>query len=161
NANDLQSSLARRNLNLAGRFTYSFDDRYHAEFNFGYNGSERFDKSHRFGFFPSFGLAWNISNERFWEPWNETINKFRLRATFGYSGNDAIGSLQDRFLYLSNVNMTDPDRGAVFGRDNDYYRNGISLSRYSNPRITWEEAQKTNLGLELGLFGKMDIKADF
>ena len=66
NENTLQKSLPTRNLGLAGRFTYGFSDRYFAEFNFGYNGSERFDKSHRWGFFPSGGLGWVVSNEKFW-----------------------------------------------------------------------------------------------
>lgn len=59
NESTLQLSLPRRNLGLAGRFTYGYADRYFTEFNFGYNGSERFDKSHRWGFFPSFGLGWD------------------------------------------------------------------------------------------------------
>ncbi|HLR31527.1 MAG TPA: TonB-dependent receptor, partial [Fodinibius sp.] len=160
NASDLQSSLPRRNVNLAGRATYTYDSRYYAEFNFGYNGSERFHRDFRFGFFPSVGVAWNVSNEPFWEPIAAKVNKLKFRATYGLSGNDAIGSLSDRFLYLSNVNMNDASRGAVFGRDNGYYREGMSLSRYSNPAITWERVKKLNLGLELGLFERMNIQAD-
>lgn len=161
NADDLQSSLPRRNLNLAGRATYTYDNRYYGEVNFGYNGSERFHRDYRFGFFPSVGAAWSVSNEPFWEPLREEISKLRFRATYGLSGNDEIGSLSDRFLYLSNVNMTDASRGAVFGRDNGYYRNGMSLSRYSNPEITWERAKKTNLGVEIGLFERANIQVDF
>jgi hypothetical protein len=63
-----QTSLPRRNVGVSGRFTYGYDDRYLAEFNFGYNGSERFDDNHRFGFFPSGGVAYRISNEKFFEP---------------------------------------------------------------------------------------------
>ena len=66
NASTLSESLQKRNLGLSGRFTYAYDSRYMAEFNFGYNGSEKFDKGHRWGFFPSFGLGWSISNEDFW-----------------------------------------------------------------------------------------------
>ena len=62
NAGNLQSSLPYRNIGLSGRFTYAYDDKYFTEFNFGYNGSERFAKSERFGFFPSFGLGWYVSN---------------------------------------------------------------------------------------------------
>src|SRR5690606_35635038 len=63
NAGSLQKSLAYRNLGLSGRATYSFLDRYFLEGNFGYNGSERFDKNNRFGFFPSIGAAWDVSGE--------------------------------------------------------------------------------------------------
>ncbi|HEY9559248.1 MAG TPA: SusC/RagA family TonB-linked outer membrane protein, partial [Anseongella sp.] len=153
-------SLPFRNVGLAGRATYSYDERYYAEVNFGYNGSERFHKSHRYGFFPSAGVAWTISNEKFWEPLERTVNNFRLRATYGLSGNDAIGSARDRFLYLSNVNMNSGARSAVFGRDNGYSQNGISISRYADPSITWETASKLNLGLEIGLFDKANIVID-
>src|SRR5690606_34894190 len=63
----LQESLPHRNLNLAGRFTYGYLGRYNLEFNFGYNGSERFSKEHRFGFFPSIGTSWAVSKEAFWD----------------------------------------------------------------------------------------------
>jgi len=61
NAGTLQQSLPYRNLGLAGRLTYAYGDRYFVEGNFGYNGSERFAASHRFGFFPSVGGAWFVS----------------------------------------------------------------------------------------------------
>lgn len=161
NGADLQASLPFRNVGLAGRGTYSYKDRYYVELNFGYNGSERFHESHRYGFFPSAGVAWSVSNEKFFEPYKHAISNLRLRATYGLSGNDAIGDPNDRFMYLSNVNMNDAGKSAVFGRDNGYSRPGISLSRYADPNISWELAKKANLGLELGLFGKMDIQADF
>lgn len=159
NAADLQESLPYRNVGLSGRTTYSFQNRYYVEFNFGYNGSERFYKSNRYGFFPSFGFAWNISNESFWNSnLAHIISRLKIKGTYGLVGNDAIGS--SRFLYLSNVNMDDPGRAAVFGRDYGYFRNGISLSRYSDPNITWETARKTNLGLEMTLFENMEIQVD-
>lgn len=159
NADDLQESLPYRNVGLSGRATYAYKDRYYAEFNFGYNGSERFYKTNRYGFFPSFGLGWNVSNENFWsDNLKRFITRLKLKGTYGLVGNDAIGS--SRFLYLSNVNMDDSGKGATFGRDFGYSRNGISLSRYSNPEITWETAKKTNLGLEMTLFNSMEIQAD-
>ncbi|MFA4869141.1 MAG: TonB-dependent receptor [Pedobacter sp.] len=160
-AGNLQLSLPSRNLGLSGRTTYGYDNRYFAEFNFGYNGSERFHESKRFGFFPSAGLAWTISNEKFWQPFKDKVNNFRLRATYGLVGNDAIGLDSDRFFYLSNVDMTNSYRGFTFGREGSSFKNGINVDRYSNPDITWETAYKTNLALELGLFNKVNIQADF
>lgn len=160
NAGDLQLSLPHRNLGLSGRFTYSYKSKYFGEFNFGYNGSERFHKSNRFGFFPSAGLAWTISNEDFWHA--AAISNLKLRATYGLVGNDAIGSDYDRFYYLSNVNMNNSAYGAQFGIPGSYYhRNGISVSRNSNESITWEIARKTNIGFELGLFEKLTMEADY
>ncbi|MGV8879171.1 MAG: TonB-dependent receptor [Sphingobacteriaceae bacterium] len=163
NAGDLQRSLPFRNLGLSGRATYAYDNRYFAEFNFGYNGSERFYEKKRFGFFPSAGIAWSVSNEKFFAPIKTVVNNFRLRATYGLIGNDAIGSEYDRFFYLSNVNMADPSRAAFFGRDfsSGYYLPGVSVSRYSNQDITWETSTQKNIALELGLFNKINITAEY
>lgn len=159
NAGSLQTSLPYRNLGLSGRATYGFDNRYFAEFNFGYNGSERFYKTHRWGFFPSAGFAWSISNEDFFGGLKETVDNLRLRGTYGLVGNDAIGS--GRFLYLSEINPNASGMGAVFGRDNGYQRNGYSVVRYSDNDITWETAKKMNAALEIGLFNKVDIIAEY
>jgi len=66
-ASNVEEALPYRFRGLAGRFTYSFDDRYFGEFNFGYNGSENFAPNHRYGFFPSVGLGWVITNEPFFK----------------------------------------------------------------------------------------------
>jgi TonB-linked SusC/RagA family outer membrane protein len=163
NAGDLQLSLPFRNMGISGRATYAYANRYFAEFAFGYNGSERFAQDERFGFFPSIGLAWSVSNEKFFEPIKSVITNLRFRATYGIIGNDAIGAPEDRFFYLSNVNLNDGGRGAGFGRGDgaSYYLNGVSISRYSNPKITWEKATKKNFGIELGLYKDLNISADF
>jgi TonB-linked SusC/RagA family outer membrane protein len=160
-AEDLQQSLPYRNVGLSGRATYAYDSRYFLEFNFGYNGSERFYKSQRFGFFPSAGLAWSVSNEKFFEPYRNTVSNLRLRATYGLVGNDAIGGPEDRFFYLSNVNMNDGGRSATFGRDFGTTKNGISILRYSNTAITWERARTTNVAVELGLFDRVNLTAEY
>lgn len=159
NAGNLQLSLPRRNLGLSGRTTYSYKGKYFGEFNFGYNGSERFHKKHRFGFFPSAGLAWTLSNEDFWDV--PAITNLKLRSTYGLVGNDAIGSDQDRFFYLSNVDMNAGSRAARFGTLSDYVRNGVLVQRNANEDITWEIAKKTNIGFELGLFDQVTIEADY
>ena len=150
NSTSVQNSLPRRNLNLAGRYNYDFDNRYFAEFNFGYNGSERFAKNSRFGFFPSFGLAWQISNEDFFS--SSIISRLKLRASFGWTGSDNIGGGGGRFFYLSNVNIDNRGRGHVFGTEFRGFLSGVSISRYSNPQVSWERSRKTNIGLELNLF---------
>jgi TonB-linked SusC/RagA family outer membrane protein len=165
NATDLQSSLPYRNLGLAGRLTYSYDSRYFIESNFGYNGSERFAASERFGFFPSIGGGWIVSNEKFMKPLEKIISKLKLKATYGLVGNDAIGSA--RFFYLSKVNMTDGNRGFRFGTNLESpYKGsgdgtGISIGRYSDPNITWEISRKTNYGLELNLWNALEIQLDY
>src|SRR5690606_701535 len=115
---DLQSSLPHRNIGISGRASYAYDNRYFGEFNFGYNGSERFYRDKQFGFFPTIGLAWVVSNEKFWNV--SSINKLKLRGSYGLVGNDAIGRAEDRFFYLSSVNLDNAGRGATFGFDNGY-----------------------------------------
>lgn len=162
NAGSLQLSLPRRNQGLSGRFTYAYDSRYFAEFNFGYNGSERFAAHERYGFFPSFGVGYIISNESFWNPLKNTIDKLKLKLTYGLVGNDAIGDPNDRFYYMSEVNKDDASRGQHFGTDFGTFISGISNSRYPNPYITWEKSKKTNFGIELGLFNSaLELQADF
>lgn len=161
--NDLQASLAHRNLGLSGRATYAFDSRYFFEFNFGYNGSERFSKNERFGFFPSIGAGWMVSNELFWnEKLKNNINKLKLKVTYGLVGNDAIGDQNDRFFYLSRVNLIDVNKQTIsFGQDFEYRPAGVSITRYANEQITWETSRKLNLGIEIGLFDIFDIQADY
>lgn len=161
NAGNLQKSLAYRNLGLSGRVTYAYDNKYFTEANFGYNGSERFSEKERFGFFPSIGAGWMVSNENFWEPLSYIVNKLKLKGTFGYVGNDAIGGPDDRFFYISQVNLRDGHRGSTFGLDYENWIEGVSISRYSNDKISWETARMTDLGLELGLFNKVDLQGSF
>jgi TonB-linked SusC/RagA family outer membrane protein len=159
--NTLQLSLPQRNAGLAGRATYSYADRYFVEGNFGYNGSERFSRNERWGFFPSAGLGWIVTNEEFMEPYKDFISKLKLKATYGLVGNDEIGRAEDRFYYLSNVNMNDGGRGIAFGDNYGYSRNGISISRYEDPYITWEISRKSNFGLELNLLNELEIQVDY
>jgi TonB-linked SusC/RagA family outer membrane protein len=163
NTNLVMASLPARNLGLSGRFTYAYNDRYFTEVNFGYNGSEKFDRTHRWGFFPSFGLGWYVSNEPFWSgAIKDVISKLKFRGTYGLVGNDEIS--KTRFFYISEVNLTG-GRSFSTGTSNDILtqisRTGISISNYANPNIGWETSYKTNLGIELGLLkDKIEIQAD-
>jgi TonB-linked SusC/RagA family outer membrane protein len=161
NAGSLQASLPHRNQGLSGRLTYDYKHRYMTEFNFGYNGSERFHKTHRYGFFPSVGVGWNLSNEAFWEPIKREVSNFKLRATYGLVGNDQIGNENDRFFYLSNVNMNDGDKGYSFGENYNTYKPGISVTRYENNDISWEKAYKTDIGMELEMRMGLKMEVDF
>ena len=161
NNGNLQTSLPYRNLGLSGRFTYALDSKYFGEFNFGFNGSERFAKSERFGFFPSFGFGWYASNEDFLKPYEDIITKLKFKGTYGLVGNDQIGSSADRFFYISQVNLNDGPMGSMFGQEFSNWINGVSIDRYANDQITWEKATMMNLGVELGLFGKIDFQADY
>ena len=161
NAGSLQLSLPSRNAGLSGRFTYGYDKRYFIEYNFGYNGSERFHKSHRWGFFPSAGLAWMMSNEKWFKPLTKVVSNLKLRYSYGLVGNDNIGSSSNRFYYLSEMSMNNSGLGASFGETRNVGYNGIGVVRYANEAITWEKSYKSNYALELGLFKKLDIIAEY
>lgn len=161
NAGSLQLSLPSRNAGLSGRFTYGYDKRYFVEYNFGYNGSERFHKSHRWGFFPSAGLAWMMSNEKWFKPLTKVVSNLKLRYSYGLVGNDNIGSGSNRFYYLSEMSMNNSGLGASFGETRNVSYNGIGVVRYANEAITWEKSYKSNYALELGLFKKLDIIAEY
>jgi TonB-linked SusC/RagA family outer membrane protein len=157
NAGSLFTSLPYRNLTVAGRATYSFKSRYFLEFNFGYNGTERFSSNHRWGFFPTIGGSWIISEEKFWRSLDNAISRMKVRASYGTVGNDQIGS--QRFFYLSDVNLNGGNP-AVFGTNNGYGRNGVQVYNYANTDITWETSRQLNLGLELTLFKNWNIVAE-
>ena len=94
-----------RKQGIAGRLSYMYDSRYIAEVNFGYNGSENFEKGKRFGFFPSAAIGWLISEESFIKNNINSINKLKLRASVGKAGNDDIGGR--RFAYMTTIATED------------------------------------------------------
>jgi len=151
NQNDYRynSELAKRYQGLVGRVTYGYDDRYLAEFNAGYNGSENFLKGKRFGFFPAVSVGWRISKEEFMASTQEWLNNLKVRASYGEVGNDiyTVNGTSQRFLYQEKWSQI----------SNDYYfgssgKTGIYETQYPNLGVTWERAHKYNLGLEFGLF---------
>ncbi|MBO4742159.1 MAG: TonB-dependent receptor [Bacteroidales bacterium] len=139
-----------KSLGIAGRTTYSYLDRYFAEFNFGYNGSENFAPGHRFGFFPSGAVGWIISNEKFWEPLKDAVSLFKIKASIGKVGNDQIGGGR-RFGYITTMD-TSGISGFNWGLTNPVYTSGVATGDIGNPGIVWEEALKRNVGLELNFW---------
>ena len=159
--NSAFSTLPSRNMGLSGRFSYNYDSRYFTEFNFGYNGSEKFAKNNRFGFFPSVGFGWILSNEDWFNEKLPDVNMLKLKLTHGLVGNDGISSADDRFFYLSEVNLQSDAYGYTWGTDFNSYYQGYIIDRYSNSDVTWEVAEKTNYGLELGLFNDFNLQVDY
>lgn len=157
---NLQLSLPNRNIGFAGRMAYNYDYRYMVELNFGYNGSERFAKNNRWGFFPSVGAGWMLSNEKFFEPLRGVFDQFKIKATYGMAGNDQIGDNKDRFYYMSDVN-NGADNTVNWGERLDYNPGGgFYVNRYANDQIGWEKSYKLNAGIEFattfGLGGNVE-----
>ena len=138
-------SLPYRRQGIAGRVTYDFGNRYLAEFNFGYNGSENFPNGQKFGFFPSASIGWVASNEDFWKL--KAISYLKLRGSYGKVGNDQIGG--ERFLYMTTIDKNAP--GYNFGEGNRYYA-GMGEDKMGITNVTWEISKKANVGLDFKLF---------
>lgn len=146
-AGSLYDAMPYRSIGTAGRVTYSFDDRYFFEGNFGYNGAENFPKGHRFGFFPSFGLSWVPTHEAFW-PKTEWLDLLKIRGSWGKAGNSNLGN-SDRFIYLSTVGGGGNFKFGADGSNRNW--GGVSVGR-PGIDLTWEVATKYNLGLDITLF---------
>ena len=157
-ATNVEEALPYRFRGLAGRFTYGFDDRYFAEFNFGYNGSENFAPRNRYGFFPSVGLGWVISNEAFFEPLTNVIQYLKVRGTWGQVGNSQISGR--RFAYLATVT----DSGSTsytFGKNMDQNYGTTAIDEYAVD-VTWEVADKTDIGVDMHLLNnKLNLQFDY
>jgi TonB-linked SusC/RagA family outer membrane protein len=154
---DFIASIPRRQRGLAGRGTYSFDDRYLFEANFGYNGSETFSPHRRYGFFPSVGLGWIASSERFMKPAASVIQFLKFRFSYGLVGNGEIEGR--RFAYIATVASTN---GYAYGNERqNNYSNGYDIGEYASD-VTWETARKTNLGVEITtLKDRLNLQVDF
>lgn len=142
--------------NLRGislRASYGYDNKYFAEFNAGFNGSEQFAKGRRYGFFPTISGGWVVSNEPFFDQ-SDVISLLKLRASYGRVGSDRLGSR--RFLYLDDI-----QRQTGGGFSSSLGRGGRITENYvGNPNIQWEIAKKANVGIELGLVNDLTLMID-
>lgn len=143
--------VAYRYQGLTGRATYAYENKYLAEFNIGYNGSENFAPGKRYGTFPAGSIGWIISREKFMESTEKWLNSLKLRASYGLVGSDKISDNDgDRFAYLQFYSGGD---GYSFGiNEFNQGSSGISEGNFANPNLTWEKAKKLDIGLDGTLF---------
>ncbi len=139
-----------------GRVNYSYDDRYLATFTLRTDGSSKFDRANRWGWFPAMALAWRVSNEKFLQDvsW---LNNLKLRFSLGTSGNDRISS----DLYIKMYKLGDRNKSAGWGEQNTYFYE--YQNRYPvNPDVKWESTVTRNLGLDFSLWrGRLNGGLDF
>ncbi|HBL24531.1 MAG TPA: TonB-dependent receptor [Deltaproteobacteria bacterium] len=151
----IQRTLPQRNQGIRARLNYGLMQKYLAEVSLTYTGSEKFDRSHRWGLFPALGLGYIVSNEPFWQPLENVLPGFKLKYSWGKVGNDQIAGAADRFFFLSDIGS---GGGYRWGRDFNSNYGGFNISRYANPMITWEIAVKQNVGFELDVFKNRAVK---
>lgn len=152
------SDIPKGTVGLVGRITYDWQNRYMAEFNIGYNGSENFAPDRRYGTFPAGSFGWVMSEEKFFHPLKSIVSFLKFRASFGLVGNEDIGGA--RFMYMSDPYVV--NNGSAFNRNDGYgYGFGINSSSTSkgayegsrnNPAVTWETAFKQNYGMDVNFF---------
>ncbi|MGV8095915.1 MAG: SusC/RagA family TonB-linked outer membrane protein [Mangrovibacterium sp.] len=152
------NSLPYRNVGIAGRATYSYKDTYFVEGNFGYNGSENFSPGKQLGFFPSLALGYLLSNEDFFKTAFPSINLLKLKGSWGTVGNDKIQAGKRRFAFNSEMR----EYGSyTFGESGQNWISGLGTGYPGNPNVSWERAEKFNLGLEYGMFNKLTVQVDY
>ncbi len=146
-----------RKQGVAGRFSYMYDSRYIGEVNFGYNGSENFEKGKRMGFFPSLALGWLASEESFLKDTFKNLTKLKFRGSIGKAGNDNIGDSR-RFGYRTTVITS--SNGYGWGDTSQNSRDKITEGEIGVTNLTWETSLKYNAGFELGLWNELDFHLD-
>ncbi len=162
--------LPKGYVGLVGRATYDYDLRYLFDVNVGYNGSENFAPGMRYGVFPSFSAGWIVSNEKFWEPVKDAIGYLKIRGSWGKVGNDISGT--ERYMYLAgrwgyfNGHMSgNPLNSSTnFGSNpgSDDWRNGAKELSLGLPDVTWETANKVNIGFDARFINdRLSLNVDF
>ena len=155
--------LPNRNQGVSGRFTYDYGQRYLAEINFGYNGTERLAKKKRFGFFPAMSLGWVISNEKFFEPLKNAVNNLKVRASYGLVGSDDLAQAGGSY-YLYIDKLTDNKLDQIkwtFGESMNHTLGGPEIAYYANLDAVWEKAKKFDIGVDMTLFDHWNITIDY
>lgn len=139
-----------RLMSYTGRASYGFDNRYLVTLTGRVDGSTRFGANNKWGFFPSLGLGWNVSNEKFMSPLSDVITNLKVRGSYGYVGNQSIGnykslSLSSATYYIHNNN--DLLLGLIEG--------------LGNPDLKWEKTRTVDAGIDLNLFNRLDLNVDY
>ena len=170
--------VPRSYVGLVGRVTYDYANKYLAEFNVGYNGSENFAPGRRFGTFPAGSIGWIASEEKFWKPISKVVSFFKLRASWGLVGNDkTVDAI--RFMYLADPYFTGSyglitnclsnaldTYGYLFGNAQSGTVSGTSgiagayESAKNNPDVSWEKAFKQDYGFDVNFLDDK-IRATF
>lgn len=148
-ATDTDVETAR--ISWFGRAQYSYDGKYMLSASLRRDGSSRFGTNNKWGYFPSVSGAWRLSEENFWEPFRKIANTFKIRASYGVTGNDGISD----YSWIANLSKGK----IVYGETaaSTYYP-----GKLGNPDLKWERLQQLNVGLDLGLFqNRIMVEADW
>ena len=148
-----ESNSAYRTLGFFGRVNYNYAERYLLEISGRYDGTSRFPKNHRWGFFPSASVGWRISEEPFWAPLHDVWNKAKVRLSYGTLGNQQVSN----YYYFDTITLA--KLGYTFNGTDAAQR--ATMSSPVSSGLTWETVISYNAGLDLGFFNdRLNITAD-
>ena len=137
------------------RAQYSYADRYLFSASVRRDGSSRFSKDNRWGYFPSVSAGWNISEENFWKPVKDIVNSFKLRVSYGTTGNQNFGD------YTTAATISQKYDYAFIGSNGLVLNNGSIQTVYANANSKWETTEQFNLGFDLAfLQNKLTFNTD-
>jgi TonB-linked SusC/RagA family outer membrane protein len=141
---------------IMGRVMYNFKRKYFAELGYAYSGSENFPKGNRFGFFPSLSAGWIMSDESFMQK-VDFVNFLKMRASWGLLGNDNTGNA-GRFIFNQNYVGTG---NYLIGNNLGVNAPMFNQGNLANRNVTWEKANRINVGFESVLFHKFSVAFDY
>ncbi len=134
-----------------GRASYVYDDRYLVTLTGRYDGSSRFGANSKWGFFPSVGLGWNVTNEDFMQPYTDVISDLKIRGSYGFIGNQEIGNYRSLSL-LSPTNYVTGNTQLLLGLNE-----GIG-----NPDLKWESTRQVDIGFDASLLrNRINLTVDY
>lgn len=146
NNNSAYNFVPENNLGYTGRLGYDYKNKYLFQLNVGYNGSDRFETTRRYGLFPAVSAGWNISEEPFFKRSLPFVNQFKLRSSYGLVGSDGTGGVYSyqQVYTLGNANTS-------FGLNHTGYQ-GVMEGTLPNNEVTWEKERKLDIGVDFSLF---------
>ena len=154
-------------MSYLARLNYNYKSKYYATASFRADGSSKFSKKNRYGYFPSGSLAWNFMEEDFMQPLSKVLNSGKLRVSWGLTGNNRIGEYDYYALlevlksrtgdYISNGSVP----SGAYPFDNDNTNVGVVPTSLANSDLKWETTEQWNVGLDLSFFKeRLNITAD-
>lgn len=148
-----ETSYVNTLVGVIGRVLYSYQSRYMLSLSMRADGSSKFAEGNRWGVFPSSSVGWNVHQEKFWRPLKNTINNFKVRASYGTTGNQSIGAYNYTSTLETGYDYVDGSGSQVVG---------VAQTTYVDPDIKWETTTQFNAGFDMGFFNNsISISADY
>ncbi|MCU0444336.1 MAG: TonB-dependent receptor [Microscillaceae bacterium] len=130
-----------------GRINYAYKSKYLLNLNLRADGSSRFGGNNQWGMFPAASVGWRLSEESFFEGFKKTVNEFKIRASYGTTGNQEFGNFASRYLYSGGTYLDQA---------------GILQTQIPNPDLKWESTTQTDIGIDVSLFNsRINLSADY